>query len=130
MCTLALAALAACGGGNDTSTLAGFGPGTPPAEMRRGAALFGSYCASCHGAFGTGQGLGPPLLDSLYLSPQFDDAAMAGAITSGARQKHWNYGAMPAVARAGPAEVPEIIGYVRWVQQRWLETAARLPGGT
>ncbi len=125
-----LTVLAACGGGGGGSALAGFSPGPPPPEQRRGAALFGSYCSSCHGAFGTGQGLGPPLLDSLYLAPGFDDAAIADAVTAGVRQQHWNYGAMPAVARLGPDDLPSIIAYVRWVQQRWLESTGRPPGAS
>lgn len=126
---LVLVLVTACGGGA-SAALAGFSPGPPPPEQRRGAALFGSFCSSCHGAFGTGQGLGPPLLDSLYLAPMFDDAAMASAITAGARQEHWNYGAMPPVARIGATDLPAVIGYVRWVQQRWLESAGRPPGNT
>lgn len=125
--TLPLAACAAEGGAS--VALAGFNPGAPPAEMRHGAALFGSYCSSCHGAFGTGQGLGPPLLDTLYLVPGFDDAAVAAAVTTGVRQRHWSYGAMPPVARVTQADLPAIIGYVRWVQQRWQEKTGK-PGAS
>ncbi len=122
---------AGCGGGQGGSgALAGFSPGATPPELSRGAALFGSYCSSCHGAFGTGQGLGPPLLDSLYLAPGFGDDALARAVTTGARQQHWNYGAMPAVERVAPAELPALTGYIRWVQRRWLETSGRLPGAS
>jgi len=121
----------ACEGGQGGSgALAGFSPGAAPPELARGASLFGSYCSSCHGAFGTGQGLGPPLLDSLYLAPAFDDTALARAVTEGARQQHWNYGAMPPVERVAPADLPALAGYLRWVQRRWLETTGRLPGAS
>jgi mono/diheme cytochrome c family protein len=127
----ALSLMAACGGGQGSSgALAGFSPGATPPEWSRGAALFGSYCAACHGAFGTGQGLGPPLLDSLYLAPASDDAALTRAVAQGARQQHWNYGAMPPVERVAPAELPALTGYIRWVQRRWLETSGRLPGAS
>lgn len=122
--------LTACAGdGGASQALAGFSPGAPPVELRHGAALFGSYCSSCHGAFGTGQGLGPPLLDSLYLAPGFDDAAVARAVTTGVRQQHWNYGAMPPVARVTQTDLPAIIGYVRWVQQRWQAKTGK-PGAS
>ncbi|MBL8977297.1 MAG: cytochrome c [Gemmatimonadetes bacterium] len=115
---LGAAALLACGGGSGggSATMAAYNPGRAPAELQRGAALYGSYCASCHGALGKGQGLGPPLLDTLFLPARISDAQMTSAILAGSPQRHWNYGAMPPVTRVDPAEVPQVVAYVRWLQ--------------
>ena len=110
--------LLACGGssGGGSVQMAAFTPARAPAELQRGAALYGSYCASCHGAFGKGQGLGPPLLDTLFLSARITDSQMSSAILAGSPQRHWNYGAMPPVGRVDSADVPQIVAYVRWLQ--------------
>ncbi len=117
--------LAACGGGSGGSAaMAAFNPGSTPAELQRGAALYGSYCASCHGALGKGQGLGPPLLDTLFLVSRVTDSAMTAAVVRGAPQRRFHYGAMPPVARVDTAEVPQVVAYVRWLQERYHGPAA------
>lgn len=110
--------LFACGGssGGGSVQMAAFNPGRTPVELQRGAVLYGSYCASCHGALGKGQGLGPPLLDTLFLPERISDAQMTSAVLLGSPQRHWNYGAMPPVTRVEPAEVPLVVAYVRWLQ--------------
>lgn len=123
--------LAACDGGNQGGPEAyrRFNPGKPPAEMAQGERLFNTYCASCHGYYGRGEGLGPALLDTLYLAPRLPDASIESAVANGVPQTHWRYGAMPKVTRVGPAEVREIIPYVRWLQQRAGEDPnVRKPG--
>jgi len=95
-----------------------FNPGPAPAEMHRGEVVFNSYCISCHGLFGTGQGLGPPLLDTLYLPDRLPDQAFHDAVERGVRQRHWHFGAMPPIKRLERNDVDQIIGYVRWLQQR------------
>lgn len=114
-------ALAGCGGGGGDGgppAFRLFNPGKAPAELSQGERLFNTYCASCHGYYAKGEGLGPSLLDTLYLAPRMADAAIELAITNGVPQTHWRYGAMPKVARVGPAELRDLIPYVRWLQQR------------
>jgi len=129
-----LLALAACGAdtGHWNGALAGFRPGPVPAEYHRGEVLFNSYCSSCHGLNGTGQGLGPALLDTLYLPAVLPDSAVARAIQQGARQRHWNFGAMPPVKRVEPGETALIIEYLRWLQRRagLIDTVASAPETT
>lgn len=115
---LVAVALLACGGGSSGGnvSMAAYNPGRTPTALQRGAALYGSYCASCHGALGKGQGLGPPLLDTLFLPGRISDDRMTSAILAGSPQRHWSYGAMPPVTRVDPAEVSQVVAYVRWLQ--------------
>jgi mono/diheme cytochrome c family protein len=106
------------GGGSSAGFRRDFDPGPVPAELHRGEIVFNTYCISCHGRFGIGEGLGPPLLDTLYLSPRLPDQAFHDAVEHGVRQKHWHFDAMPPVKRVAAADVDEIIRYVRWLQQR------------
>lgn len=123
--------LAACGGsdGGDLR-FAAFHPGKPPAELERGAVLYASYCASCHGVHAKGQGLGPPLLDTLFLPARVSDSAMVLAILAGAPQQSWNFGAMPPVSRVDTVEVPAVVAYVRWLQGEYHATATGGNSGT
>jgi mono/diheme cytochrome c family protein len=108
-----------CGGSSDgVARFQTFNPGPAPAQLRQGERLFNTYCASCHGYYGRGEGLGPPLLDTLYTRSRLPDQAIRSAVEQGVNQRHWHYGAMPRVPRMGPAQVDEIIPYVRWLQQR------------
>ena len=48
--------------------------------------------------------------------------AISGAVRSGVRAHHWRFGDMPPQPQVAPADVEEIIRYVRWVQrQRGIE---------
>lgn len=117
--------LAGCAGSDEgPAALRGFNPGPTPEGLRRGERIFNTYCMSCHGRNGTGQGLGPPLLDTLYAPGRMPDEAVYTAVERGVNQTHWHYGAMPKNPRIGRAEMSEIIPYVRWLQQR-----AGLDGG-
>jgi mono/diheme cytochrome c family protein len=115
---LVIVALVACGGGGSDGYMVGFNPGPTPGDLKRGEAVYNTYCMSCHGRHGTGEGLGPPLLDTLYLADQLTDQAFQDAITRGAPQRHWSFGAMPPVKAVKPGDIGEITRYVRWVQQR------------
>jgi mono/diheme cytochrome c family protein len=119
--TIGLAVLlTACGGGSEGGPEAfrRFTPGKAPAELAQGERLFNTYCTSCHGYYGRGEGLGPALLDTLYLAPRLPDASIENAVLNGMPQTHWRFGAMPRVARVGAAEVRSIIPYMRWLQLR------------
>ena len=125
----ALLAGAGCGGtdGGDPG-MAAFNPGRPPAELDRGAVLYASYCASCHGALGKGQGLGPPLLDTLFLPEITSDSVMLAAMQVGAPQRRWHFGAMPPATRVEAAEMPQVVAYVRWLQQAYHGARSGAPG--
>ena len=115
--------LAACdsGGQGGPAQFQRFNPGPAPAELAQGERLFNTYCTSCHGFYGKDEGLGPALLDTLYLAPRLADASIEQAILNGVPQTHWHFGAMPKVARVGPPEIQQVIPYVRWLQARAAE---------
>jgi mono/diheme cytochrome c family protein len=121
---IGLALLTACGGdlpGGDPRYLR-FRPGPVPVELRRGELVYNTYCLSCHGLNGTGQGLGPPLLDTLFLAPRLPDQAFFTAVERGVNQRNWTFGAMPPLPRVTAAEAGEVVRYVRWLQQRAAES--------
>lgn len=114
-----LLALVACGGqAEGPIAFRNFNPGPTPEALRRGERIYNTYCMSCHGRHGKGEGLGPPLLDTLYAPARLPDEAIYIAVERGVNQNHWHYGAMPKNQRIGRPEVSQIIPYLRWVQQR------------
>jgi len=123
--------LAACGGssGEGATLFQSFNPGRTPDSLRRGETIYNTYCISCHGRHATGQGLGPPLLDTLYAHARMSDEAIHQAVERGVNQTHWHYGAMPKIQRVGRADVGEIIPYLRWLQGRANPPAAPASGG-
>lgn len=123
--------LAACDGASaGGGPYQAFNPGPTPPELKHGEVLFNTYCISCHGRYGRGEGLGPRLLDTLYVPSRMPDDAIYAAVERGVNRKHWNFGAMPKVQRIGRAETSEIIPYIRWFQQRaGLADSAPRTGG-
>ena len=119
------ALLHACGGGSvgGSGAFRDFNPGRAPAEYHQGEVIFNTYCMSCHGLYGRGEGLGPSLLDTLYLPARLSDDAILAAVERGVTQHNFHFGAMPAVKRLTPPEGVLVLGYVRWLQERWA------PGG-
>jgi mono/diheme cytochrome c family protein len=115
-----------CGSSDGAARFQDFHPGTAPTGLAQGERLYNTYCSSCHGYYGRGEGLGPPLLDTLYLPARLPDQAIRIAVEQGVSQRHWHYGAMPRVGRMGAAQVDQIIPYIRWLQQRaGIDTSAR-----
>jgi mono/diheme cytochrome c family protein len=113
------------GDGGASARWVSFESGPPPAELKRAEVLYNSYCLSCHGRQGRGEGLGPPLLDSLFLRPSVTDDDALRAITTGTNQRAYSFGAMPAVSILSPPEAVQVIAYVRWLQQRaWPDGVA------
>jgi mono/diheme cytochrome c family protein len=96
-----------------------FDPGPVPTHLASGAALFLGACRGCHGVAGSGFAGGPPLLDTLYLRPGFSDSAIRAAILTGVRRHHWDFDDMPPVRTVRPDEIPAIVAYIRWIQDRW-----------
>ncbi|MDH5284887.1 MAG: cytochrome c, partial [Gemmatimonadota bacterium] len=89
LAVLSLLGSLACGNADSgvSARWRSFEAGLPPPELKRAEVLYNSYCLSCHGRQGRGEGLGPPLLDSLFLAPLVSDEAALRAITAGANQR-------------------------------------------
>ena len=105
-----------------------FDPGPVPPEYVEGEALFLASCTGCHGPAGTGFSGGPPLLDTLYLPHRYADSAIRRAVLAGTPSRHWDFDDMPAVRTVRPDQIPAVVGYIRWVQRRWVEAADTAPG--
>lgn len=93
-------------------------PAAVPAEFKKGEAAFNANCARCHGERGVGTSQGPPLVHKIYEPNHHGDAAFQRAAAMGVRAHHWQFGDMPRVSTVVPAEVDEIIKYVRWLQRQ------------
>jgi mono/diheme cytochrome c family protein len=122
----------ACEGGRaggGTAAPPPFDPGPVPAEHAAGAQLFLASCTGCHGRAGSGFTGGPPLLDTLYLPPRFSDSAVRRAVLAGAPSHNWDFDDMPAIRTVRPDQIPAVVGYLRWVQARWLAGRDSIPGG-
>jgi mono/diheme cytochrome c family protein len=78
----------------------GGGPGEP---ADRGAVVYATYCASCHGRDGSGVGKNPPLAGSATVVG--DANALAAWIIAGQR----------------PATLPKLRGLVVMPQYAWLD---------
>jgi mono/diheme cytochrome c family protein len=114
-------------GGGTPGAFSSFQPGPTPPALHQGEVFFNTYCLSCHGLHGTGEGLGPALLDTLFLADRLSDEQMLGAVERGVPQTHFHYGAMPPVKRLSREQTAEIIGYVRWLQARAATTLGTTP---
>jgi mono/diheme cytochrome c family protein len=116
---LLLPLLGACGaqGSGVRARYQDFNPGKAPAEYHQGEMIFNTYCMSCHGLYGRGEGLGPALLDTLYRPDRLTDDAVLAAVERGVSQHNFHFGAMPPVKRITPAEAQLVLGYVRWLQR-------------
>jgi len=88
------------------------------AGQKRGEALFGANCETCHGANAAGKdGSGPPLVHKIYRPGHHADIAFRFAVQRGVRSHHWRFGDMPPVAGVSGAEVDAIVAYVRALQR-------------
>lgn len=87
---------------------------SPGAEA--GEAVFAGNCAACHGAGAAGTYAGPTLIHRLYHPNHHSDGSIRLAALSGVRQHHWNFGDMPPVAGISPAQIEQVICYVREIQ--------------
>lgn len=83
---------------------------------RRGAGLFATNCAECHGASAQGTPQGPPLVHPYYRPDHHADGAFHLAVKNGVRQHHWHFGNMPAQPQMSSSETEAIIAYVRALQ--------------
>ncbi len=92
--------------------------GPAPAEFTGGEAKFKANCMPCHGPEGTGTQQGPPLVHKIYEPNHHGDEAFQRAAANGVRAHHWQFGDMPKIATVTPADVSEIIRYIRWLQRQ------------
>lgn len=93
-------------------------PAAVPSELKKGEAAFNANCARCHGERGVGTSNGPPFVHKIYEPNHHGDAAFQRAATMGVRAHHWQFGDMPKIPTVTPADVDEIIKYVRWLQRQ------------
>ncbi len=113
--TIALAAFVACDSSQPKPAVGG---GTLPAELQAGEAKFNANCSACHGPQGTGSQQGPPLVHKIYEPNHHGDAAFQRAAAFGVKAHHWEFGNMPKIESVTPADVDQIIQYVRWLQRQ------------
>ncbi len=95
---------------------------TLPAALSAGAEAgrraFDATCATCHGdAAGGRTGFGPPLVHPIYEPSHHADTAFLRAVQQGAPAHHWRFGDMPPQPGVTPAEVADILAYVRELQR-------------
>ena len=91
---------------------------TIPASLSAGEAAFEASCMSCHGERALGTDRGPPLIDVIYEPSHHADISFLLAAQRGVRAHHWKFGDMPPVPEVDAAEVREIVGYVRFLQEQ------------
>jgi mono/diheme cytochrome c family protein len=108
-----VAAATACGADGDGAT-----PNALSGQAARGAELYRTACASCHGTDLRGTDKGPSHLSEVYKPSHHGDEAFVLAARLGVRAHHWNFGDMAPVAGLDDDELVAIVAYVREVQAR------------
>lgn len=89
-----------------------------PFQYGLGKNLFETNCSTCHGTWGKGTEIGPPLMHQFYKPSHHDDTAFYRAALTGTRAHHWKFGDMPAVPGVNRKNLSKIIPYIRWLQQK------------
>lgn len=93
----------------------------PPEEFEaipaRGADLFATHCAACHGDGALGSNQGPPLIHRIYEPSHHSDLAFYRAAALGVHQHHWEFGDMPPVAGVSGEDTAHIIAWIRREQR-------------
>ncbi|WP_455377599.1 c-type cytochrome [Petrachloros mirabilis] len=111
----AYSVIVACDSSQPKSAVGG---GALPAGLQAGEVKFNANCAACHGRQGAGTSQGPPLVHKIYEPNHHGDAAFQRAAASGVKAHHWEFGNMPKIDAVSPADVDQIIQYVRWLQRQ------------
>jgi mono/diheme cytochrome c family protein len=107
---LALTVLAACEAGTDGGDGSS---GQAAVDVDRGAELFATNCAVCHGEAADGTAAGPPLVHEIYEPSHHGDASFLIAVTRGVQPHHWDFGPMPPISGLDAADVADITAWVR-----------------
>lgn len=92
------------------------GPDIAPQDselVSKGADIFQSSCAACHGADLRGTNSGPSLLSIVYEPAHHGDAAFLVAIQVGVRSHHWDFGDMAPIEGLSEQDIEAVIAYVR-----------------
>lgn len=90
----------------------------PHPDPTKGARLFATNCAACHGTAAMGTDQGPPLIHPIYKPSHHDDLAFFRAARNGSPQHHWQFGDMPPVPSVTMEDVASIIAWVRQEQRK------------
>jgi mono/diheme cytochrome c family protein len=114
---LAMAALVSLGCGGGAAPDLPPPPAQIPAEFAAGAGAFAQHCASCHGEFGRGTDVGPPLVHPYYVPSHHGDAAFQFAVQRGVAAHHWRFGDMAPLPQVTDPELAAVIPYIRWLQR-------------
>ncbi|MBI3805905.1 MAG: cytochrome c [Nitrospirae bacterium] len=117
VCLLGLGLLAACDS-SAPSKPPSVGGGPVPAEFQTGETKFNANCSLCHGKQAVGTDHGPPLVHKVYEPNHHGDQAFQYAAANGVRSHHWEFGNMPKIDAVTPADVDQIVKYVRWLQRQ------------
>lgn len=84
----------------------------------RGAEVYASSCASCHGADLRGTDKGPSHLSIVYEPNHHNDDSFRSAIVNGSPQHHWGFGNMEPVGGLSDEDIDAVIAFVRSEQQQ------------
>ena len=117
ICLLGLSLLAACDS-SAPSKPAAVGEGPVPAEFQAGETIFNANCSTCHGKQAAGTDHGPPLAHKVYEPNHHGDEAFKRAAANGVKAHHGEFGNMPKIDAVTPADVDQIVKYVRWQQRQ------------
>ncbi len=114
---LGLGLLAACDSSQPPKPAVG-SSGPVPAEFQAGETTFNANCSACHGKQAVGTDHGPPLVHKVYEPNHHGDQAFQYAAANGVKAHHWEFGNMPKIPAVTPADVDQIVKYVRWLQRQ------------
>jgi mono/diheme cytochrome c family protein len=114
---LGLGFLAACDSSQAPKPAVG-SSGAVPAEFQAGETTFNANCSACHGKQAAGTDHGPPLVHKIYEPNHHGDPAFQRAAADGVKAHHWEFGNMPKITAVTPADVDQIVKYVRWLQRQ------------
>jgi len=114
---LGLGLFAGCDSSQPTKPAVGNG-GPVPAEFQTGETTFNANCSACHGNQAAGTDHGPPLVHKVYEPNHHGDPAFQRAAAEGVKAHHWEFGNMPKITTVTPADVDQIVKYVRWLQRQ------------
>ncbi len=116
VCVLGLGLLSACDSSEPLKPTVASGP--VPAEFQVGETTFNANCSRCHGKQAAGTDHGPPLVHKVYEPNHHGDEAFKRAAANGVNAHHWQFGNMPKIDTVTPADVDQIVKYVRWQQRQ------------
>jgi len=82
-----------------------------------GVQKFQQFCGGCHGKWGEGTKVGPPLMHQFYVPSHHSDETFYRAALQGVKAHHWQFGDMPAISGISSKDVDAIVPFIRWLQR-------------